>query len=617
MPSNQPKSFYYSATLSNILVAGLLLLFLCNGVVAFWGAERGFDLTDEGAYYLEALYPAENRHHHTSYHLINRAIFRLLKYDIIAVRRTAYLFTFASAFMFCFGLISFLRSQKIEIGRHDVLILGLLVAIGSLLGFSWTPPAFSYNTLNAMLLMTASGLAFFAASEERMLAACSWATGSYLCLVVDWFIKPSTCLVLLVLLTGFMIVSSRLTWRKMAVIGVNAVILAALPLVIAILIGDPHPWMERLSIINLATQKGVGGELIGKAFRDFAHLWLSMIIDHGWVLAAFLGGAAWLRWNRNYQNKMRVLAVGVLILGIVAVHTFLGGYLESGYRSFAGPFRFLLTFYLAILVGVGIAYLLMRKVIVERVHGTWASNPRPIIVLIALLFLLPLAGSFGSGNPLSFNALFQMGPWFALIWFFTRELSTIPGAPAVCMAGSLMIGIAATCQYVNGYVFHPYNLPTDLFAQSESTRIGIHDSRLLLDHRSKKFIKKIRRALEKEGFRDGDDIFAFYGLPGLVYAIGGCSPGHSWFFGPYRDGINLDATLIRSLDPDRVRKAFIIQQGNVHDFVAVFKSLGIRFPEDYILCSKRTSPFTGLPVRIWKPNFGKSNLERMTDSPFQ
>jgi hypothetical protein len=105
---------------------------------------------------------------------------------------------------------------------------------------------------------------------------------------------------------------------------------------------------------------------------------------------------------------------------------------------------------------------------------------------------------------------------------------------------------------------------------------------LKLDPATAECIEKTKSALSKAGFQPGDDILALYGLPGLVYAVGGVSPQRPWFFdseGSLEDANNLSA--LKKIPKDRILKAFIILKNNDSRAFNQLIQSGVAFPRLY------------------------------------
>ena len=67
----------------------------------------------------------------------------------------------------------------------------------------------------------------------------------------------------------------------------------------------------------------------------------------------------------------------------------------------------------------------------------------------------------------------------------------------------------------------------------------------------------------KEGFRPGDPILGFTDLPGLVYLLGGTSPGVCWYMGmANQDPLAGIRKNLGNISPETLRKAWLVIRAN-------------------------------------------------------
>jgi hypothetical protein len=125
----------------------------------------------------------------------------------------------------------------------------------------------------------------------------------------------------------------------------------------------------------------------------------------------------------------------------------------------------------------------------------------------------------------------------------------------------LVVGLSFS-QFVTGFVLTPYRTAPK-WTQTVPVEVGVPPTILNLDPASAECIEKTKAALADAGFKPGDDILALYGLPGLVYAVGGVSPERPWFFdseGSSEDANNLRA--LRRIPKKRISNAYILLKDN-------------------------------------------------------
>jgi len=223
--------------------------------------------------------------------------------------------------------------------------------------------------------------------------------------------------------------------------------------------------------------------------------------------------------------------------------------------------------------------------------------------MLAILVVLPVAGSFGTSNHILDNTVYQLAPWFALISVLLAWLAHIWQARWLVGLGVVLAGSVALAQFYSGFVETPYRLPGGRFAQTEPSAIGSPATTLLLDPASHAFVESARAQLTSHGFKPGDDIFAFFNLPGLVFALGGVSPGKPWYFAGDAASLANDDMRVRYVAPARRDRAFLIRNGESWDaFLPYLRQAGLAFPEAYESCGPALkNPLTGETVELWCP----------------
>jgi hypothetical protein len=250
---------------------------------------------------------------------------------------------------------------------------------------------------------------------------------------------------------------------------------------------------------------------------------------------------------------------------------------------------------------------------------TWivrAPGPRPrlargswrVLPLLLMLALLPFAGSFGTSNDIDDNIIYQLAPWMALLAVLLAWLAHSWQARWLPAAGMIVICAVTLGQFSQGYLIGPYRVPGGRSAQIVPTAIGNPPTRLRLDPASHDFIEGVRGQLTGHGYRPGDDIFAFFNLPGLVFAMGGVSPGHPWYFSGDAYSLVLDDGRLRGVAPERRNRAFIVENGDLQSFIHYLRSSGMLFPEAYDRCGPALrNPLTGESVQVWVPKSRKGD----------
>jgi hypothetical protein len=239
----------------------------------------------------------------------------------------------------------------------------------------------------------------------------------------------------------------------------------------------------------------------------------------------------------------------------------------------------------------------------RRAAGSFSDAPADRGRAIVFLLLAGGAGAaaFGTGNPIYINLMLALGSWFALLVLVARYASA-----KVAWLGDVAILLVlafSAVQIVGGTATEPYGLHDKLLRQTESTSIGSPATNLSLDAETHRLIVELTRLAHDSGFRDGDDMLAFYNMPGLVFALGGRSPGLPWFTSGLSGSNAVNEMGLEAAGVDRVSRAFILQTPESDAWLRTLSPLGIDFPGRYVYCGTVTRRLRGLvfELRLWRP----------------
>jgi hypothetical protein len=259
---------------------------------------------------------------------------------------------------------------------------------------------------------------------------------------------------------------------------------------------------------------------------------------------------------------------------------------------------------------IGYSSLFLLLLTLRAAIPDWRKAISPVHLGGFLLFLLwlavlPFVTAAGTTHRIFINALLHAAPLSAatllLASSLDKDLRRGIVVPSVC----LVIVALGFSQFFTGFVLSPYRTGPK-WTQSVSVEIGVPSTVLKLDPASAECIRKTRQALAGAGFKPGDDIIALYGLPGLVYAVGGVSPQRPWFFdaeGILEDANNLAA--LKKIPPQRIKKSFILIKDNDQRAFDQLNECKIDFPKSYKLLKSIKIKYknnTNSVISIFAPN---------------
>jgi hypothetical protein len=219
---------------------------------------------------------------------------------------------------------------------------------------------------------------------------------------------------------------------------------------------------------------------------------------------------------------------------------------------------------------------------------------------------MPFVTAAGTTHKIFINALIHVAPLAAAILLLAASLDkSFRRGIILPIVGLLILGLSFS-QFITGFVLNPYRTAPK-WAQTVSVEVGVPSTILKLDPASAECIEKTKAALSNAGFKPGDDVLALYGLPGLVYAVGGVSPKKPWFFddhGQTGDEENLRA--LKKIPLQRVNASFVFRS-NVDSRVAhQLKLCGVSFENHFQVIDQVKVPFKNRRVEIFKPLIQKT-----------
>jgi hypothetical protein len=236
------------------------------------------------------------------------------------------------------------------------------------------------------------------------------------------------------------------------------------------------------------------------------------------------------------------------------------------------------------------------------VRANSGPSGKTVKLVLWLVFLVtPFFGAYGSTTSVYLNGALYAICWTSALLLVALEIAHAWDAAIVLRFTTIPIAMYAAAQLFHGQVVLPYMSTVPLWQENTPTQIGPNGSVVQVNAAASACINETRRILTEHGFNSGDDIFCFFNVPGLVYAVGGVSPVIPWYFGRIYVGNPVEEIHMQAAGEDRRRKAFIITQADVLQFRDHFHRGGFNFPENYEEIGSLKNPQSGLPLRIWKP----------------
>lgn len=601
--------------ISFVAILGLMLF--CSAATIFWGADRSLGLGDEGVYLLAARYPAEIQQNVSSVYIYTGYLFRLANYNPVEFRLLGVILVCISAFVFWLGLYKFISESYLKVNTVKYLRLSSLffIEFGALLLYQWFYLTPNYNSLIGMAINISAGSILWGWAQignwqknTKSIILAFIFGGLAIGLALFTKFPAGICLLLLYTLV---IVLWREINRYQRII-LSGALFAGVTLWFAghfFFIQPPQIWWQMLK----------EGWSLYQAFGAYAPQ--SKYIVYVNELSFFVYSAIEIYWpcylilciafvynflkdkDRKFNEKANSHVIFIALLCAVLLSANAGIFIDER-KSPIGSIPFYLLFHFAWIL------LLLTAWIFNFLNQSSRCNPRNNtsvkvnnIIVLGLLVALPIAGSVGTQNPLYNVPLCQASTWFGAIIFLLVILTISERDNLLLRMFSLFsIGAFTASQIIQGYIFDPQTAVTDLFHQVEATEVGNPAKTLKLDMEEHELVNKLSSIAKGSGFKPGGDVIAFNFIPGLVYAIGGRSPGHPTFIsgGPKREAYSRLA--LQYADIERLKKAYVLLDVEPILVESMLTSRGLNFPKGYEKIGAVVS--RGTSYSLWKPAYG-------------
>ena len=544
--------------------------------------RHGFDFTDEGFYYLRTEHPTDDLTSNSWFGRLAAVFYQLYDGELWAMRLTSVIALSLSGFVLYDGWRRMVPIASMGPGFRAMLMLSAMAGVAQI------APALSYKTLTGLgcTLWLGIWLHLISGGCRRI-----WLMRAALLIAVALtFMGKPPAAAGLALLSMPALVNAKFCARLLR--WVTAIALGGL--VIAIAAGAGKEWLgwEAASLFSEQNLGGIAGSFvanvmqylnprffanltthIGKSLLDFG----GTVITSNWLLGiALCASASLVRSQKWSPLTAQGLITASLAFGALHVFT-LSRSVRQDYGYWSG--ELLPTFIGGVLFWGWAALSLLRGK---------AVLPRPEWIIACIV---PLIGWLGAHNSIGFESLFQFAPWAALACYAQgRIMDALRTEGKVLLLTPAIISCTLFCHLWLGGVQAPYRQGKPLYQQTKEVTFTSERLTHFLDGKTGSMVNQTKTLLKDAGFQKGDFILAFYNLPGIVFAVGGRSPGLGWYRDPensfVHEGIGIDLKnrteqALMQVPEEKLKTAFIIQTTDSQSFAPILAKRGIRFPADY------------------------------------
>lgn len=613
--SNRKENNHFKLHINHILVAILGFMFFCSIVTINFGADRFIGIADDGLYLLAARYPNEVQQSVSSVYIYTGYLFQVVNFNPIMFRLFGVILVCLSAVIFWLGFckIVFELSPKAQTIKYFRLCSLFFIELGALLYYQWFYMTPNYNMLIGIAINISAGSVLYGYAQVenwnkniKTIIPAFILAGLSIGMAIFVKFPAGICFLLLYFATIIL-------WRKIGLFR-KAILFAAVLTGIAtwfflhfLFVQSPQTWWQMFKegwgLYQTLRRYTPQSEEIAYV-KDFFFFVFSSIKIYwpSYLIICTVYPFYILRKNSRKLSETENGVIIFIVMLIAAVLSVKPGLYINERSAIRGSIPFYLLFHLAWILllltvwGFNYWYKLSRRSAVSRQKNINTNT----IVILGLLIALPIAGSLGTANPLYNVTLCHAATWFGvilllLVFFTGSERDNF----RLRWFGILSIGVFTVSQIIRGYIFDPQGSWTNLLHQSEVTAVGSPAVNMKLDPEMHKLVGDLSSIARENGFKPGGDIIAISYLPGLVYAMGGKSPGYTTFLANSKQNEDYSRIALQYASIERLRNSFVLLSLRPEVVESLLWDRGLDFPDGY----KRLGIVIvhGAAFSLWKP----------------
>ena len=596
---NKSTSFYVLCYLALVLLAIFFVIFLT--------LKHGYDITDEGYFLLDYKNVKIYRGGIHNYHIVITKLTDWFNPGVIEYRLMTFILTLISSITLSIGSATWiLTNYKIGNKNRFLVINFCMISIGNFLSYFTGFQIIHNNTLSNFFLQSITGIVLYLFSWNKFSSAINRKYLFYLLLLgvfigFNFFIKFTSSILLLFTITLCLMVYyyNETKWNK-GLILVSLFSACILGLSIYFVFFQSYSeWIKNFKDAYFMLSDHKPKDILlnyrssfGSCLFFCAKYFIWMLILPAYILISKK------RNKSNIHDGKSKVTKQFLIISILAF--IYQSYYFKFYKSVYGnPFGIVNAYMYIIIIFFQISLLIAFKWDRKNLILIGKSNNLKKMTVLLLLFLIPFLGAFGTANSIFLNILIHIAPWFIIVGVLTIELFRYLSTKL-----SLMFFIIIPCsitfiQIAHGCIYEPFNSP-GFFKTTELVKELPPINGIYLEKNLKSSLLTLNKVLSKNNYTLGYPIFA-YSIPGIVYALGGISPGMPHFFGKEpRDSISMNRFSMITKPPI----IFLGQHLPISQpLLAAMNAKKIIFPKEYYLVDsvKFDSPYYKDVLKIYFP----------------
>ena len=525
----------------------VFLITLTVMCILIWGLNKGFDITDEGFYLLGFQENQELGISMIKFHHLIKSLFWWIDLNILNLRIIRLVLLVFSAFLLTLTIKSIVKKKM------NLLFTFSLLLLSTFLTFCFGAKSLSYNSLSSSFIIFSFcfGLISFNTKNIKHKYVLTLFSGFFLAL--SFFIKPSAAVIYALFYSFFIaheiIYHKQKKWFYFVLYTIAGWV--AGNCIYFIIVEPPLEFYHSfVASYNHMTSLNDGHGIKGLSKGIF------QLFDEIFSIAGFLCFLliAHFFTLRLFSKKYQIICNSILT--VILLLYYYNNLVVS--NNDAAPF---LVISLCVLL-----YFLFQVITTNKKFEVNYS-------IVFMLFMLPFIGAFGTNNPLISNAMYMIMLWVALVIYLVYSLDFPYYVKRVLLYTFL---ITSAVVFYNYYLKFPYRI------NSLDKQVVLHTKSNIYLHKDlNKSIISIEKILRSNNFKDGDPIIGIYKIPGLIYLLGGTSPGDHQSIWDYKF-LDFYLTNLKKSNQDYSKSYLLIKNRITNAQLKKMNEVGIHFPNDFV-----------------------------------
>jgi len=465
----------------------IFIIFLCKLVISIWGINRGVDLTDEGWYLLMLNYPFEDKSPFHEFHTVLASLIPISQWGILEGRISKILIEIINLSLLC---IIYLRHcvfnrKPISLTELSFISSGIFLSI-----FSRTVSY--YELIPFFTLLSIVSLQEYYNRKKYIFFFLFFLFATFLI-----YIKFTVCLLLI---SSLIFIKNNISLFR-----IMLSLFIALPISWLVFHHITHfsfiEWLDRF-ITGYEVFQLIGYDfttILGVYLKDAFFIFISLVFP----ITIFL-----------FVKSKKLTHLILLLFSVFITSNYVISLICNHFIAYKDSWFYTSSsFYILTL------FILINIFKIKVYELTFSTK---------LVLLAPIIIFLGSDTEFTFNLFCYINIWcLAIVLLLQNSNISIHIKNRFFQLLSLYSFII----FFIGSIYFPYHLNGKNLLEQKNEYLSPSGDKLLIDDESYMLYTKIEKELKNFGYQKGQPIISLFNKPGIVYLMGGYSPGTGWYFG--------------------------------------------------------------------------------------